>query len=421
MTPRERVLTALSHREPDRPPIDFGGHRSSGIAAIAYAKLKEALGITTGDVYVYDMVQQLAIVEPAVLDALGADIVELGRGFILDDADWKPWVLPDGTPCKVPSFVNVERRGENWYLLSDDGVDLAIQKEGMLYFEQIHWPWLKRNIKEQDFADLENALAETMWTGIPTPGGHIPFTEEGLQQLTAGAKALRASTDRAIMGLFGGNLFEVPQFLYRMDNYLLYMGLYPEACRRLSEALCGFYLPRLEQWLGAVGPYIDVILFGDDLGGQNGPLMSPAMYRRYYKPWHSVLWHRAKELAPHVNIHLHSCGGIEPLLEDLIEAGLESANPVQITAAGMDPARLKRVYGDRLTFWGGGCDTRQVLPNGAPDEIRSHVQDQIEILSPGGGFVFQQVHNIMADVPPENILAMFEAARGDGNDDPDRS
>jgi uroporphyrinogen decarboxylase len=403
----------LAHRQPDRVPIDLGAHRSSGVAAIAYAKLKEALGITTGDIYVYDMVQQLAIVEREVLDAVGADVIELGRGFMLDEDDWQPWVLPDGTRCKIPAFINLERRGDAEYLLSDDGVDLAIRKEGMLYFEQIHWPWLEQSIEVDNLSELEDALTYTMWTGIPTPGGHIPLTEEGLAELAAGAKALRASTDRAIMGLFGGNFFEVPQFLYRMDNYLLYMGLYPEACQRLSQALCDFYMPRLEAWLGAVGPYIDVMLFGDDLGGQNGPLMSPDMYRRYYKPWHSKLWKRAKELAPHVNIHLHSCGGIEPLLDDLIEAGLESANPVQITSKGMDPLHLKATYGDRFTFWGGGCDTRHVLPHGTTDEIREHVQGQIDILAPGGGFVFQQVHNILADVPPENVLAMLEAARGD--------
>ena len=411
MNSRERVRTALAHKQPDRPPIDLGAHRSSGIAAIAYAKLKDALGITSGDVYVYDMVQQLAIVEPEVLDAVGADVIELGRGFMLDEDDWQPWVLPDGTPAKIPSFINLERRGDAEYLLSDDGVELAIRKEGMLYFEQIHWPWLACEIDEQDFSDLEQALAYTMWTGIPTPGGHLPLNEAGLAELAAGARQLRESTDRAIMGLFGGNFFEIPQFLYRQDNYLLYMGLYPEACQRLSQALYAFHLPRLEAWLGAVGPYIDVMLFGDDLGGQNGPLMSPDMYRRYYKPWQSKLWKRAKELAPHVNVHLHSCGGIEPLLDDLIEAGLESANPVQITSRGMDPAHLKATYGDRFTFWGGGCDTRHVLPHGTPDEIRAHVRDQIEVFAPGGGFVFQQVHNILADVPPENVLAMLEAAR----------
>ena len=412
MNSRERVRTALAHRQPDRVAIDFGAHRSSGIAAIAYARLKQALGITTGDIYVFDMVQQLAIVEPEVLDAVGADVIELGRGFMRSESDWQPWVLPDGTPCKIPAFIHLERRGDDEYLLSDDGVALAIRKAGMLYFEQIHWPWLERNIDEQDFADLEEALRYTMWTGIPTPGGHIPLTEGGLRELAAGAKRLRESTDRAIMGLFGGNFFEIPQFLYRMDHYLLYMGLYPDACQRLSQALYEFHLPRLEAWLTAVGPYIDVVLFGDDLGGQNGPLMSPEMYRRYYKPWQSQLWKRAKELAPHVNVHLHSCGGIEPLLDDLIDAGLESANPVQITSRGMDARHLKATYGDRFTFWGGGCDTRQVLPHGTPDEIRAHVREQVGVFAPGGGFVFQQVHNILADVPPENVLAMFEAARG---------
>jgi len=411
MTSGERVRCALDHKEPDRVPIDFGGHRSSGIAAIAYAKLKEALGIESGDIYVYDMVQQLAIVEPNVLDAVGADVVELGRGFMLDDAEWKGWTLPDGTPCKIPGFIHVEKRGADSYLLADDGVDLAIQKEGCLYFEQIHWPWLERNPAEQDFADLEDAFAHTMWTGIPTAGGHIPLTDDGCRRLADGARKLRESTDRAIMGLFGGNLFEVPQFLYRIDTYLTHMGLYPEACERLSEALCRFYMPRLESWLGAVGPYIDVMLFGDDLGGQNGPVMSPEMYRRYYKPWHTRLWKRAKELAPHVNIHLHCCGGIEPLLGDLIDAGLESSNPVQITSAGMAPAHLKETYGDRFTFWGGGCDTRETLPRGTPAEIERHVRDLLRIWRPGGGYVFQQVHNILADVPPENILAMLKTAR----------
>ncbi|MFC1600937.1 uroporphyrinogen decarboxylase family protein [Candidatus Sumerlaeota bacterium] len=411
MNSRERVLTSLNHQQPDRVAVDFGGHRSSGIAAIAYAKLKQALGISSGGIYVYDMVQQLAIVEPEVLDAVGADVVELGRAFLTDESEWQDWALPDGTPCKVPGYVNVEKRGNDSYLLSDDGVDLAIQKQGCLYFHQTHWPWLDRNPEEQDFADLAEAFKYTMWTAVPTPGGNIPLTAEGLAELTGGAKSLRESTDRAILGIFGGNLFEVPQFFYRIDNYLLYMGLYPDACERLSQALYELYLPRLEQWLGAVGPYIDVMLFGDDLGGQSGPLMSPEMYRTYYKPWHTKLWKRTKELAPHVNIHLHCCGGFEPLLGDLIEAGLESANPVQVTCKGMDPRHLKSTYGDQFTFWGGGCDTRDVLPRGTPDEVRENVRELVSILSPGGGFIFQQVHNIMPDVPPENIIAMFEACR----------
>jgi uroporphyrinogen decarboxylase len=411
ITSRERILAALNHQPTDRVPVDFGGHRSSGIAAIAYAKLKQALGIHTGDIYVYDMIQQLAIVEPEVLDYAGADVVEMGRAFLLDDADWKNWTLPDGTPCKIPGYVNVVQRDEDWYLLSHDGMDLGVMKKGCLYFEQVYWPWEDIDPQTQDFSDLEQAFQHSMWTAVPSPGGHIPLTDQGCAELAAGARSLRESTDRAIIGLFGGNLFEVPQFLYRIDNYLMHMGLYPDTCKRLSQALYDFYLPRLEKWLSAVGPYIDVMLFGDDLGSQNGPFMSPAMYREYFKPWHKRLWNRAKQLAPHVNIHLHCCGGIEPLLEDLIEAGLESSNPVQISCAGMEPTHLKRTYGDRFTFWGGGCDTRHILPLGTPDEVRRNVRELCSVWSTNGGFVFQQVHNILADVPPENILAMFEAVK----------
>ena len=408
MTSRERVLAALNHREPDRVPVDFGGHRSSGIMAIAYARLKEALGITSGDIFVYDMIQQLAVVEEPVLDALGVDVVEMGRGFLREEDDWKDWVLPDRTPCKIPWYLNVEKRGDDWHLLADGGTEMAIQKQGCLYFEQTHFPLMERGIENDDFSDLEDQFGRAVWTAVASPGGHLPLDEEGLAGLASGARALRESTDRAIIGLFGGNLFEVPQFLYRIDNYLAYTALCPEAVLRLSEKLCEIYLRNLEKWMGAVGPYIDIVLFGDDLGGQNGPLLSPEMYRRYYKPYHRVLWNRARELAD-VKVMLHSCGGIEPLLDDLIDAGLDTTNPVQITCRGMDPRSLKRDYGDRLCFWGGGCDTRDVLPRGTPEDVARHVREQVEILAPGGGFVFQQVHNIMADVPVENILAMFEA------------
>jgi len=412
MTSRERVLAALAFRETDRPPIDFGGHRSSGISAIAYAKLKRALGITSGDIYVYDMIQQLAIVEPEVLDAVGGDTVELGRAFLTDDPEWKDWELPDGTACRIPAYIRVERRGADSYLVSEDGMDLGVQKEGCLYFEQIAWPWFDRNPDEQDFSDLGWALGHTMWTTAASPGGHLPPSPEGFAELAAGAKRLRESTDRAIVGLFGGNLFEVPQFLYRIDNYLMHTALHPEGCKRLAEALTGYYLGQIEAWVGAVGPYIDVMLFGDDLGGQNGPLISPRMYEELIQPYERRMWSRVKELAPDLHINLHSCGGIEPLLSGLIDAGLDSVNPVQITCDGMDAAVLKQRYGDRLVLWGGGCDTRDVLPHRSPTEVAAHVRAQVATLAPGGGFVFQQVHNILADVPPENIIAMFQAARG---------
>ena len=170
------------------------------------------------------------------------------------------------------------------------------------------------------------------------------------------------------------------------------------------------HLANLERFLAAVGPYIDMICFGDDLGMQNGPQMSPAMYREFFKPRHARMWRRAKELAD-VKVMLHCCGGVRPLLDDLIDAGLDAINPVQITCRGMDARELKAEFGRRLTLWGGGCDTRFILSRATPEEVARHVREQVAILSPGGGFVFQQVHNVLADVPPENVIAMFDAVR----------
>jgi len=410
MTSRERVLDALNHVQTDRAPIDFSGHRSSGIMAIAYARLKQALGIRSGGIYVYDMLQQLAIVEPEVLDALGIDVVEMGRGFMPDDNEWRDWVLPDGTPCMIPGYLNLGCEGSDWYLYAPDGTPMAVQKQGTLYFEQVHFPLMDRPIEDDDFSDLPEMCAKTMWAGVPHPGAHFLLDGPGLARLEVGARRLRESTDRAVVGLFGANMFELPQWLYRMDNYLMYTALHSDAVHRLCEALCGMYSANLEKWLGAVGPYIDVILFGDDLGAQAAPLISPAMYREYYKPHHRRMWGRAKELAD-VKVMLHSCGAIEPLLDDLVDAGLDAVNPVQITCPDMDAGRLKQHYGERLCFWGGGCDTRDVLPSGTPEEVARHVKDQVSVLGRGGGFVFQQVHNVMADVPPENVVAMIEAAR----------
>jgi uroporphyrinogen decarboxylase len=193
-----------------------------------------------------------------------------------------------------------------------------------------------------------------------------------------------------------------------MDNYLMYLGLYPDRAFQFSEDLCDLHLKSLEKWLGAVGPYIDIILFGDDLGGQKGPLISPQMYRQMVKPYHRKLWQCAKELAD-VKVMLHCCGGVRELMGDLIDAGLDAINPVQINATGMDTAELKSEFGEAITFWGGGCDTRDVLPSGTPEQVEDHVSRQVRLLRPGGGFVFQQVHNILADVPAENVVAMFDA------------
>jgi uroporphyrinogen decarboxylase len=205
-------------------------------------------------------------------------------------------------------------------------------------------------------------------------------------------------------------MFEFPQLLCRIDNFLMLIASEPKTVHRLLDALVEVHLKNLENFLGAVGSYIDIILFGDDLGMQSGPQISPKTYREFFKPRHAILWKRAKELAD-VKVMLHSCGGLRPLLDDLIDAGLDTTNPIQTSCKGMEPKGLKRDFGDRLCFWGGGCDTRAILPTGTPEKVRRHVLERLEILAPGGGFVFQQVHNILADVPPENVVAMFDAVR----------
>ncbi len=409
MNSRQRVLTALNHHQPDRVPIDFSGHRSSGIAAIAYHKLRDYLSLPQRTIRVYDIPQQLAVVDKDVLDIFGVDTIEMGRGFLLEDKDWKDWTLPDGTPCQIPYYVNLEKRGDHWYILSDDGQELGVQKKGCLYFEQSNYPLMNRDIRNDDFSDLEQQLKYTTWTGIPHPGAHLPLDDKGLKDMSQQAKTLRESTDRAIIGLFGGSIFEVPEYLYRNDNFLMYMGLYPDAVHRLLEKLTSIYMRNLEKWLGAVGPYIDVILFGgEDLGMQTGPQMSPQMYRRYFKPYHEKLFRNAKQLSD-VKVNLHSCGGVRELLPDLIDAGIDAINPVQLTCAGMNAAELKNNFAKKLTLWGGGCDTRDILPNDSPQQITEHVKQQVNILNRDGGFVFQQVHNILANVPPQNIEAMFKA------------
>jgi uroporphyrinogen decarboxylase len=401
-------MEAVAHREPDRVPIDFGGHRSSGIMAIAYRKLKEYLGITSGDIYVYDVVQQLAVVEPPVLDRFGVDTIELGRGFALDPDDWRPWVLPDGTPCKIPAFIEPVREDGGWAFYAPDGTQLAVQKAGSLYFEQTYFPLMDR--EDDDFEDLDAAMAKVMWSAMGSPPAPIGFDEDGLRKLKAGAEALRASTDRAVLGLFGGNLMETGQFLFRIDRFLMQLAAEPARMHRFLDRLTEIHLANLEAYLSAVGPSIDIILFGDDLGMQTGPQISPAMYREFFFPRHRRLWQRAKALCD-AKVMLHSCGSVAAFLPDFIEAGLDILQPVQTSARGMDAARLKREYGQDLCLWGGGCDTQQVLPRGTPDEVAADVRRRVEVLAPGGGFVFQQIHNIMADVPPENVVAMLDAVR----------
>ena len=405
-TSRERVMSAVAHREPDRVPVDFGGHRSSGIMAIAYARLKEALGITSGDIYVYDVVQQLAIVEPEVLDRFGIDVIELGRGFALEEADWRDWVLPDGTPCKIPSFIHPVRVGDDWHVYHADGTLIAIQKAGSLYFEQTCFPLM--GTADTQFADLQTPQEKVLWSAMSSPPAPLGFDPDGLAALEAGARALRARSDRAIIGLFGGNQLELGQMLFRNDQFFLMMAGEPQRTHKFLDKLVEMHLANLEKFLSAVGPYVDIVMFGDDLGMQTGPQISPKMYHEFFQPRQKLMWNRAKELSQ-AKVMLHCCGGVYPLIPGLIDAGLDILQPIQTTSDNMEADRLKSEFGRDLCLWGGGSNTRDVLPLGTPEQVVEDVRRRVDVLNPGGGFVFQQIHNIMADVPPENVISMFDA------------
>ena len=407
MTSRERVLRALNHQETDRAPIDLSGHRSSGISAIAYARLRDHLGLPKRPIRVYDPVQQLAIVDEDVLQRFGVDCIELGRAFAREDRWWADWTLPDGTPCQMPVWCRPERVGGEWAIRSPSGRVIARMPEGVLYFEQAYYPFAEAD----DLDRIQELFDEGMWTGVKAPPGPIAGGPDGAEVLADGARRLRAETDRAILGLFGGNLLEMGQFFYRNDNFLLLLAADPGRAHAFLDRVMEIHRVNLDRFLAAVGPHIDIIVFGDDLGMQGGPQVSPRMYREFFQPRERQMWQRVKQLAPHLKIQLHCCGGVRELLPGLIEAGLEAINPVQITCRGMDPAGLKRDFGDRLTFWGGGCDTREVLSKASPTEVRDHVRRLLDIWRPGGGFVFQAVHNILADVPPANVVALFDAVR----------
>jgi uroporphyrinogen decarboxylase len=405
MNSRERVLKAMNHQEPDRIPIDFSAHRSSGISALAYPKLRDFLGLKPTVVKVYDPVQQLAVLDEDILNRFGVDVIELGRAFDKEEHLWVDWVLPDGTPCKMPYWAEPKRAENSWNIQSQKtNRVIARMPDGVIYFEQTYWPFAEK----ENLDDIAGAFNESMWCALPSPPGPLTAGPDGHKLLADRAGELRANTDKAIVALFGGNLLEMGEFLYGIDVFMMMLASERKRAEKFLDKLLELYLSNLEIFLNAVGDSIDVILFGDDMGGQRGPLISPTMYEQIFKPRHKILWNRAKELAD-VKTLLHCCGGVRQLIPHFIDIGLDAINPVQISCEGMAPQALKNEYGKYITFWGGGCDTRDVLPNGTPDEVYKHVQELLRIWTPGGGFVFQQVHNILANVSPENIVAMLDA------------
>jgi uroporphyrinogen decarboxylase len=408
MNARERLLAAIAHREPDRVPVDMGATPSSGISAIAYSSLLEYARLS-GTTDVYDVVQQLAQPSDEFVERFAIDVVDVGRAFDTRDEDWYAITLANGRPARYPAWFRPRADADGGYTaLHPDGTPIARMPQGSAFYDQTCFPYL--DDYPADYRDLGQAMDKVLWSHLV----HSPWKRAGepgfWDELRQRALTLRASTDRALMIVVGCNLFEWGTFLRRIDNFLMDLIAEPEQVEKLLDALMEKHLATLEKVCAAVGDVVDVLRFGDDLGTDSGLFMSPEIYRTLFKPRHAQLCAYVKQHSKMATF-LHSCGAIRPIIPDLIEAGYDIINPVQTNARGMDPRELKRDFGRDVTFWGGGVDTRFVLNNGDPQAVKRQVIERLEIFSPGGGFVFNPVHNILPDVPPQNIVAMFDAIR----------
>lgn len=410
MTSRERVMRSLNHKELDRVPVDLGGNRSTGIMASAYSRLKRHLGITTGVNRVYDMKQMLAIVEEPLLKRLGIDVIPLFRERYLPypinpySENWKRWKLFDGTNVEIPScYIPKEDEKGNLVLLDEDGDVVGHMPKGGYYFD---YPRSGTN-------PLEKSIQKKVPIERYTPSRG--FCGEELKCLQGKIDYLFNNTDYAILGDSGflglcDGSFMAGTELYDIGytDWMIMLLTEKEYVKEIFDKTVNFRVENLKLYKEAIGDKICTIAFADDLGTQEGELIKPDLFKELIAPYYKKIWdwiHKNTKW----RVFLHSCGSIYHLIPTLIDCGLDIFNPVQCSARNMNPEMLKKEFGDKLVFWGGGCDTQKTLPFGKHSEIREEVKDRIKIFAPGGGFVFNQVHNIQQGTPPENIIAMFDA------------
>jgi uroporphyrinogen decarboxylase len=410
MTSRERILAAIAHRQPDKVPVDMSATPSSGISAIAYSNLIRHIGREDLPVWIYDVVQQLAQPDMSVLDKFGVDVLDIGRTFNDQPGDWKPITMSNGNPAFYPKWFSPEIQPDGSYLTYDDDGKRVLSKMpiGATFFDQTYFPYADGYPDNYDNLDTE--MGRIMWArDAHSPWDHAA-DPDFWQKLRENTLRLRQTTDKALLVVCGCNLFEWGTFLRRMDNFLMDLMCDPYNVEKLLDELVKRHLATLEKVCNAVGDIVDIIRFGDDLGMTTGPFMDDATYRAYFKPRHKMLCDYVKANSK-MHTFIHSCGSISLLMPDMIEAGIEIFNPVQTNAYRMEPSFLKKEFGKDCTFWGGGIETAGTLNNGTPGQIRKQVLERLEIFSEGGGFVFNTVHNILPDVPPQNIIAMFDAVR----------
>ncbi len=407
MNSRERVLCAIAHKEPDKVPVDLGATPSSGISAIAYSNLLKYLKMEHLPVQVYDVVQQLAQPHDEILELFGIDALDIGRAFNIKPEYWQPTILANGDNAFYPKWFNpIKDENGNWIASTKSGQPIAKMPKGATFFDQIIFPW--EGGYPENMNELDTAMSTVMWSAFalsPWDNVNKPDYWKKLRERTL---KLKENSDKALIIGVGCNLFEWGTFIRRMDNFLMDPYLDPTNVEKLLDALMECHLSTLAKVCEAIGDIVDFVKFGDDLGAMNGPFMDPETYRKFFKPRHKQLCDFVKQNSK-MHTYLHSCGSIYKLIPDLIESGFEVLNPVQTQCTDMEPEKLKNEFGKEITFWGGGIETVGTLNAAKPEQIRAEVLNRLEILSKGGGFIFNTVHNIMPDVPPENIVAMFNA------------
>ncbi len=379
MNSRERVHLALNHQEPDRVPFDLGGTGLSSIHVDSYRRLRQHLGLPRIEVRVMAMAEQLAIVDEDVARRLETDFRLVMPG------------LASGFSYAFEDQGLYEAYTDEW------GIGWRKPREGGFYYDMFHHP-------------LANASSLDELLAYPFPD---PADDGRFATLRTQAEAAVALGKAVVLAGPSAGIAEVCSWLRGYEQYYVDLALNKEYVAamldRLVEFKCGFW----ERALGEMGDLVDVVVEADDLAGQNALLMSPKTYRSLIKPRHRRLFTFIKDQAP-VKVFYHSCGAVRPLIGDLIDAGIDILNPVQISSRGMNLQELKHEFGRDLVFWGGGVDTQEVLGSGTPETVREDVRRNIDALAPGGGFVFAAVHDIQADVPAENIMAMWEAWRDYG-------
>jgi len=376
MTSRQRVLKALNHQTPDRVPIDLGGFQT-GIHRNVYIQLIEHLGIRD-DVTILDPVQQLARPCEELLERFHVDI---------------RYVIAHGPDSFQGGIEHNTRDGRLWHDLRDEfGVVWSMPDDQPLYMDISHHPLANATLC--DVADYV------------FPKGDDPTRFTGLREQ---AQRLRRETPYALSTGIGGVVYEICWYMRGLERWFMDTIENPAFCAALLDKTLEYWMGYYTEFMKEIGDLVDVVMIGDDIGGQSGPLFSPTFYRTVVKPRQKRLVQRIKGLTS-AKIWYHTCGSVRQLIPDLLDNGIDILNPVQISAADMDPRDLKAEFGDRLVFWGGAIDTQHVLSVATPAEVRKHVRRNLEVFKPGGGYVFNNVHNLQAGVPARNIVALFDAA-----------